>query len=75
MDSKDVTCTFSIFHGRGAVCLKIQEVAVETDRKESPLFELDFRHVLHWAFEGHTCQPKAETFFSIFGVFSPPNGF
>ena len=34
MDGEDVTCAVSIIHGRDAVCFKIHEVAVETDRKE-----------------------------------------
>ena len=34
MESEDVTCVFSIIHRRGEVCFKIQEAAVESDRKE-----------------------------------------
>ena len=33
---------------------------------KSPLFELDSRYVLHWAFVGQMCQSKAETFFFPF---------
>ena len=34
IDSEDVTRAVSTIRGRGTACFKIQEAAVETDRKE-----------------------------------------